>query len=105
MMTCVRTGVGPYFGYQFAQKERYNLMAELGLLWANEDFKIGPDTSYRAPAWHLEFDRYLQGSSLQIYHNQDGSVRTGSGRILLDSATGFRMPIVNGFLASMEFEL
>ncbi|MCP4007996.1 MAG: DUF481 domain-containing protein [Proteobacteria bacterium] len=100
----LRTQIGPFYGYQFAQSERYNLLLEGGLLWTDEDFILGPDKSYVAPAWHIRFDHYLKGRNFQIYHNQDGSFETGFDRVFLDTQTGFRMPIVKGFLVSLELD-
>ena len=100
----LRSEIGPFYGYQFIQSERFNLLMEAGLFWTEEDTSDGQDDGYTAPAWHIDFDRYFNGTWLQIYHNQTGSVRTGSGRILLDSSTGFRLPIMSGFLLSLKFK-
>ena len=102
----LRTSVGPFLGYQFHESRPLNLITEMGLLWVDEDYNGASDDHYWEPAWRIDFDKYVFGDHLQIYHEQTGSVRIDDPhRWLLKSWTGFRVPTKSGIQYSVEYKL
>ena len=102
----LRTSVGPLLGYQFYESRPLNLLTEVGVLWVGEDYNDAADKHYWQPAWRIDFDKYVFGDHLQIYHEQTGTVRVDdTHRWLLKSWTGFRVPTKSGIQYGVEYKL
>jgi len=102
----LRLGAGPHAGYQFYEGHNMNLLAEIGFMRIHEQFQNDSDQNYWAPAWLLDFDKFVLQDSIQLYHKQIGFRGvTGPKTLGLTSWTGLRIPLWAGFVASSEFEV
>ncbi len=102
----LRSSVGPLFGYQFYESRPLNLLTEAGLLWVDEDYIGAEDDRFWKPAWRVHFDKYIFEGNLQFYHEHFGAVRANDiDNWLINSRTGFRVPITRGMLVSVEYKL
>lgn len=99
----LRTTLGPSIGYQFIESEAKNLLAEVGILWINENFIEDEDQSFWGPGWRIDYDRMLLKDRVQFYHRQLGSQSVSSeGGLLWRAWTGLRFPVWNGLVLSTE---
>ena len=102
----LRVGAGPHAGYQFYEGHNTNLLAEIGFMRIHEQFQNDPDRNYWAPAWLINFDKFVLGDTVQLYHRQIGFRGvTGPKTLVWDSWTGLRVPLWAGFVASTEFQV
>jgi len=103
----LRAVFGPHVGYQFFESKAMNLLLEGGPAYTHEDFTDDDsDRNYGAAAWSLNFDRYLFDEFTQFYHKQTGLLEIGgNNKLVHKSWTGFRFPLVGGFIASAEIKL
>ena len=101
-----RYTLGPFIGHQFYESDPLNLLLELGLMYVHEDFVNEPTNKYWGPSWHLLFDKYIIGNSLQFYHEQTGLLNAeNTDKWLWDSWTGFRVPLFSGLVATAEVQV
>jgi putative salt-induced outer membrane protein YdiY len=101
----LRLVAGPLLGYQFFESRPMNLRVELGLTRVHEEFKNESDNNYTAGGWAINFDKYLFDEFMQFYHRQNGLVSFEDyNDIIWDTWTGFRFPLVYGFVASTELQ-
>jgi hypothetical protein len=101
----LRLVAGPLVGYQFFESRPMNLRVELGLTRVHEEFKNESDNNYTAGGWAINFDKYLFDEFMQFYHRQNGLVSFEDyNDIIWDTWTGFRFPLVYGFVASTELQ-
>ena len=103
----LRTTLGPLYGYQFYESKPLNLLAEVGLLWIDENYENPEnDDAFLQPAWHLIFDKYFYDNKMQFYHEQYGSISVNSSdRWLIRSWTGFRIPTRSALGFSIEYKI
>ena len=101
----LRLVAGPLVGYQFFESRPMNLRVELGLTRVHEEFKNESDNNYTAGGWAINFDKYLFDEFMQFYHRQNGLISFDDyNDIIWDTWTGFRFPLVYGFVASTELQ-
>lgn len=102
----LRAGVGPHIGYQFIEGHAMNLSADAAFMRIHETYQHDPDNDYWAPGWQLEFDSYLFNDILQFYHRQTGYVGIGQGsnKVVWNSWSGLRVPLLAGFITSAEVQ-
>jgi len=102
----LRTIIGPKTGYQWFDSKEMNLSTEAGPMYTDEDFDNDPDNNYLALGWAIDFDRYLFGEFMQLYHRQTGlwSMKETSN-VVWNTWTGFRFPLVLGIVASTEMRV
>jgi putative salt-induced outer membrane protein YdiY len=101
----LRLVAGPLVGYQFFESRPINLRAEVGITRVHEEFKNESDNNYTAGAWAIDFDKYLFDEFMQFYHRQTGLLSFKDYNDLIwNTWTGFRFPLVYGFVASTELQ-
>jgi putative salt-induced outer membrane protein YdiY len=101
----LRAVAGPLVGYQFFESRPMNLRTELGIMGVHEEFKNQSDNDYMAGAWEINFDKYLFEEFMQFYHRQTGILSFEDATDLIwNTWTGFRFPLVYGFVASTELQ-
>lgn len=101
----LRLVAGPLVGYQFFESRPMNLRVELGLTRVHEEFKNESDNNYTAAGWAINFDKYLFDEFMQFYHRQNGLLSFEDyNDVIWDTWTGFRFPLVYGFVASTELQ-
>jgi putative salt-induced outer membrane protein YdiY len=102
----LRAIAGPLVGYQFFESTPMNLRTEVGIVGVHEEFKNQSDNNYMAGAWDINFDKYLFDEFMQFYHRQTGILSFEDATDLIwNSWTGFRFPLVYGFVASTELQI
>ena len=101
----LRAVAGPLVGYQFFESRPINLRTEVGLVRVHEEFKNQSDNNYTAAAWAIDFDKYLFDEFMQFYHRQNGLFSfEDASDVIWNTWTGFRFPLVYGFVASTELQ-
>jgi putative salt-induced outer membrane protein YdiY len=101
----LRALAGPTVGYQFFESRPMNLRMEVGIVGVHEEFKNQSGSDYMAGAWAIDFDKYLFDEFMQFYHRQTGLLSfEDATNIVWDTWTGFRFPLVYGFVASTELQ-
>jgi len=101
----LRAVAGPGFGYQFFESRPMNLRTELGVVAVHEEFKDQSDNDYMAGAWDINFDKYMFEEFMQFYHHQVGVMSfEDASELIWNTWTGFRFPLVYGFVASTELQ-
>jgi hypothetical protein len=101
----LRLVAGPLVGYQFFESRPMNLSTELAITRVHEEFKNESDNNYTAGGWSINFDKYLFGEFTQFYHRQNGLVSFQDySDLIWDTWTGFRFPLLYGFVASTELQ-
>ena len=96
---------GPAGGYRFFESESLNLSVEAGVAYLNDDFLELPDQEFWGPGWYVNYDQKVWKERLQIYHRQIGfAAANDSNKQLWRAWTGVRVPLVAGFVGSVEYE-
>jgi putative salt-induced outer membrane protein YdiY len=102
----LRVGVAPTLGYRFFEGPERNLRTELGGGYITEDFYNEPDREYWGPFWYLDYDQLVWQDRLQLYHTHRSFwALDDTNKQLWRSWTGVRVPLVSGFVGSVEYEL
>ncbi len=102
----LRTSVGPLVGYQWFESKAMNLRTSTGISYVNEDFINDSGNTYAALPWAIDFDRYLLGEFMQVYHKQIGFWNLkDTGDVVWDTWTGLRFPLILGLVASTEIKV
>jgi putative salt-induced outer membrane protein YdiY len=102
----LRTLAGPGMGYRFFQSKRVNLRAELGIYYLKDDFYDQADDKFWGPAWFIDYDQMIWKQRLQLYHRQMGFLAANdSNKYLWRAWTGLRLPLLAGFVGSVEYEI
>jgi putative salt-induced outer membrane protein YdiY len=102
----LRTLVGPGMGYRFFQSKPLNLRAELGIYYLKDNFYEQQDDSFWGPAWFIDYDQRFWKQRLQLYHRQIGfAAVNGPDKYLWRAWTGVRVPLLAGFVGSVEYEI
>jgi hypothetical protein len=96
---------GPAGGYRFFDRESLTLSVEAGVAYLNDDFIKLPDQEFWGPGWYVNYDQKVWKERLQIYHRQIGfAAANDSNKQLWRAWTGVRVPLVAGFVGSVEYE-
>ena len=94
-----------YWNQWFESKEM-NLSTTAGPMYADEDFDNNPDDDYIALGWGIDFDRYVFGEFMQLYHRQNGLwSMDDTSDLVWNTWTGLRFPLVLGLVASTEMQV
>ncbi len=98
--------LGPAAGYRFFDSEPLSLAVEVGVFYLNDDFIGRPDEEFWGPAWWVDYSQKIWKERMQIYHRQLGfAAGNDSRKQLWRSWTGVRVPLVAGFVGSVEYEI
>lgn len=101
----LRTSVGPSFGYQWFESRDLNLRAGSGLAYVKEDFSSESDDDYAALPWAVNYDQFLFGGLMQVYHRQLGFWNLeDTGDLVWDTWSGLRFPLLYGVVVSTEMQ-
>lgn len=101
----LRSSAGPTIGYEFyARPDKLSSM-ELGLTYIHEDYVEEADNEFVGATWIVDFETALR-ERLTFYHKHYATMdATDSSKTLWHSWTGFRVPLVRSFIASIEYEV
>jgi putative salt-induced outer membrane protein YdiY len=100
----LRSTIGTGAGYQFYESELTNLFLEAGLGYVNNDYITAVDSDTVAGRWAVTFDRYLFDKAVQFFHFHEGyQGLEDTEELFIRSQTGFRFPLRNGFLATLQY--
>jgi len=102
----LRTLVGPGLGYRFYQSNPLNLRAEMGIYCLKDNFYDQADENFWGPAWFIDYDQKFWKRRVQLYHRQMGfAAANDSDKQIWRAWTGVRMPLLAGFVGSIEYEI
>ncbi len=100
----LRSTIGTGAGYQFYENELTNLFLEAGLGYVNNDYIAANDRDTVAGRWAVRFDRHLFDKAVQFFHSHEGYQGLDNTEdLFIRSQTGFRFPLRNGFLATLQY--
>ena len=98
--------VGPAAGYRFFDSEPLNLAVEAGVYYLNDDFTDRADQEFWGPGWWVDYSQKIWKERMQIYHRQLAfAAGNDSRKQIWRSWTGVRVPLVAGFVGSVEYEI
>ncbi|MEA3639716.1 MAG: DUF481 domain-containing protein [Lamprobacter sp.] len=98
--------VGPSLGYRFSTHDDMRLSAEVGPIYLHEDFYDHEDAERWGPGVFIDYEQDLLSDRLQFYLNGMGfSAINGQSKDLWVSWTGLRVPLIGGFVGSIEYEI
>jgi len=102
----LRTIIGPKTGYQWFESKAMNLSTEVGPLYVDEKFSNESDDDYVSLGWGVNFDKYVFGEFMQVYHRQTGLWNLeDTGELVWNTWTGLRFPLVLGIVTSTEMKV
>lgn len=102
----LRSLIGPALGYQFEAGDNTRLSAEIGPIYLREDFYEQPDKDFWGPGLFIDYEQDLIADRLQFYLNGMGfSAVSEQGKDLWVSWAGLRVPLVGGFIGSLEYQI
>jgi len=75
-------------------------------MYLNDDFLDQPDQEFWGPTWWLTYEQKVLKERLTLFHRQLGFIAgNDSQKQLWRSWTGARVPLLAGFVASVEYEV
>jgi putative salt-induced outer membrane protein YdiY len=102
----LRSKIGPHLGYQFFETPVLNLSADAGVMYVDENFISAEDKKYAAFSWNVDFDWFIIPDRIQLYHRDNGLLSMeDTGDLVINTWTGFRFPLYEGIVASVEAEV
>ncbi|MBL6971341.1 MAG: DUF481 domain-containing protein [Desulfobacterales bacterium] len=101
----LRYTVGPGLGYQFIESSSLSLFAEAGISYVNENRAVSQNQDYTSGRWSVGFDWQMIPDRLKFFHLHEGYIRMEDpDDFFLRSQQGFRLPLVQSFYATFEFD-
>ncbi len=101
----LRYTVGPGLGYQFIESSSISLFAEAGISYVNENRAVSVNQDYTSGRWSVGFNWQIIPDRLKFFHLHEGYVRMEDpDEFFLRSQQGFRLPLVQSFYATFEFD-
>ncbi|MCF7992428.1 MAG: DUF481 domain-containing protein [Thiohalocapsa sp.] len=102
----LRTIIGPGLGYQLQESEDTRLSVELGPVHIREDYYDQNDLDHWGPGLFMDYEQDLLGDRVQLYLNGMGfTTISGDSLDISNSWAGLRIPLVGGFVSSIEYEV
>jgi len=102
----LRTIVGPALGYRFDTVPGTRLSTEVGPIYIAEDYYDQRDIDFWGPGLFVDFEQDLLAERLQLYvHGMGFSSVSSDSMDLWTSWAGLRVPLVGGFVSSLEYEI
>jgi putative salt-induced outer membrane protein YdiY len=102
----LRATGGGEVGYQFLESTEKNLSLRVGLSYVKEFFTEDNDTDFYAFRWRPDFDYTLYKNFAQFFHTHTGIWNLKeSGRVIIQTKTGFRLPIADNFNTTFQLDL
>lgn len=100
----LRTTVGAGPGYQIFESQDLNLSVSAGPAWVDEKFDEAEDNDFAAGQWLIDYDQYLFGRHVQLFHRQLGWVSVSDFEDwTFKSRQGLRFPIYRGFTTTLQY--
>jgi putative salt-induced outer membrane protein YdiY len=101
----LRTIAAPAAGYAF-QAGSARLSIELGPTYVSEDYYNNPDETYWGPGLFLDYTQGFLGDRVEAYLNGMGFTSlSDQDKDLWVSWVGLRVPLLAGFVGSVEYEI
>ncbi len=102
----LRSAIGAGVGMQLLSTERTQLSLRGGLDVVDLRRLQGPDESYPALGWGVNFTRRIPWFSAELFHDQTGFWNLeDTGQVTVRSRSGIRVPFVSGLTASLQLNL
>lgn len=102
----MRFYLGPYFGRQFYDADRFKLSAELGLTYVQENYINSEDKTYPGANWSLNIGSDIFGDDTELYLNHKGIWDLDSlSDVVLDTRIGLKIPLMMNIQAAAEYSL
>lgn len=102
----MRFYLGPYFGRQFYDADRFKLSAELGLTYVQENYISADDQSYPGANWSIDIGSDILGENTELYLAHKGIWDLDSLEdIVLDTRIGLKIPLLMNIQAAAEYSL
>jgi putative salt-induced outer membrane protein YdiY len=102
----LRTIIGPGLGYQLQESEDTRLSVEFGPVHIREDYYDQNDLDHWGPGLFMDYEQDLLGDRVQLYLNGMGfTTVSGDSLDIWNSWAGLRIPLVGGFVSSIEYEV
>lgn len=104
--TRLRSIIGPALGYRLQPDGGGSFSAEAGPIHLHEDFYDQPDQGFWGPGIFVDFTQPLLQDHLEVYlHGMGFSALGDDNKDVWVSWAGFRVPLVAGFVGSIEYEI
>ncbi len=101
----LRVTFGPHVGHQFYESRAMNLGVDIGMVKVDENNIETKDKDYLAMDWNVNYDQFIWDDIVQLYHKDNGLWDwEKSSKVVINSWTGFRIPLNSGIVASAEVE-
>lgn len=102
----MRFYLGPYFGRQYYDTNRFKLSAELGLTYVQENYISADDQSYPGANWTVNIGSDIFGADTELYLTHKGIWDLDSLEdIVLDTRIGLKIPLLMNIQAAAEYSL
>ncbi len=102
----MRFYLGPYFGRQFYDADRFKLSAELGLTYVQENYINSEDKTYPGANWSLNIGSDILGADTELYLNHKGIWDLDSlSDMVLDTRIGLKIPLMMNIQAAAEYSV
>ncbi len=102
----MRFYLGPYFGRQYYDTNRFKLSAELGLTYVQENYISADDRSYPGANWTVSIGSDIFGADTELYLTHKGIWDLDSLEdIVLDTRIGLKIPLLMNIQAAAEYSL
>ncbi|HEY0878339.1 MAG TPA: DUF481 domain-containing protein [Zeimonas sp.] len=102
----LRSAIGGGLGMQLLSTDRTQLSLRGGLDVVDLRRDQGPDESYPALGWGVNFARRIDWFSAELFHDQSGYWNLEDQRqVTVRSRSGIRLPFFSGITASLQLNL
>ncbi|MEP0203901.1 MAG: DUF481 domain-containing protein [Halioglobus sp.] len=102
----LRWYVGPYLGRKFYDEPLFNLEAEAGLAYVNEDFIVAEDQEYPGANWNVSMGSNYLGGNSRLYLDHIGIWNLEeTSDLILNTTFGLAFPLLLNFEAAAEIML
>lgn len=99
----LRSAIGPYLGRKFYTDPIFELEAEAGLGYTDEDFITGEDRSYGSANWDLHIQSNILGEDTRLYYRQKGIWNLEeTENLVFQNTLGLSFPLFGGFEGAAE---
>lgn len=101
----LRTTIASGIGYQVYERDDLNLSMVAGAGYLQENYESGQDDSSLIGEFSLDYDQKFYDDLFRTFHESDISVPADdTGAYIFESATGLRVPLRKGLIATGEVE-
>ena len=101
----MRSEVGLGIGHQPYEEDDLSLSYVIGSNYIRDDFASGDREEDIGLTWALDYNQKLFERGLRFYHEHDLALPyTDAGAYLLETETGFKMPIISNIDGTFKIE-